>query len=374
MKSIATACCVGALVASFGATAHAETNPFDPQFEQTVAEVPWSSSWIPSATAPVRLQLQAVARQDVRIDMSGDANFDSSTEELGFRGVPDGGTIHNRLEVDVTAVLHVSFLGSNTQSDVGTWTIEREVEADFTPYLLLGNTDAPVILSDDVAGATLADVPIEVGPATGRLVIDWRLAATEISFSGTRIDLYPEDSDEVLVSATTEHESVDLELGLEPGESISMEGIEVGRLGSRIALILEPRLDVTLGDLPVSIAPTELSLDLPVLDAETIEFDPVEMTWTAPEDPVEGTTGGVDPDEGDGSGSSGSTTTTSGDGSTSADSTGSSTDASSSSGSPMAGGVSEDGCGCTSSPRGSTPWALAVLLLMGVGTAMRRRS
>src|SRR5687767_12394200 len=144
MKRIAIAS-AGLSTLFFASTANAEPSegPFAPQLSQTVAEFPWESGYLPE-DGPVRVNLQATARQNIDVTMPGAAYYDWDNQGLIFRGEPEGGLFVNTVQAEITATVALDVLGLQGEVEVGIWDLEEQIEQQFTPYILAGNADAPI--------------------------------------------------------------------------------------------------------------------------------------------------------------------------------------------------------------------------------------
>src|SRR5690606_34600632 len=95
MKKIAIATAgLGTLLTAGTANAEPSQGPFSPELAATIAEFPWESGYMPSS-GPVRVNLQAVARQNIDVSMPGAAYYDWDHQGLIFRGEPEGGLFVN---------------------------------------------------------------------------------------------------------------------------------------------------------------------------------------------------------------------------------------------------------------------------------------
>ncbi|MEM6294140.1 MAG: MYXO-CTERM sorting domain-containing protein, partial [Myxococcota bacterium] len=308
MKTLAYTA-LGLLSLTVATEAHAESAqaPFEPTYEQTVAEFPWESAWLPNEDAAVRIQLTAAARQDLQIDMTGHADYDWDAQELIFRGDVDGGEIINIVDLDITANLHVGLLGSNVDSEIGLYNLNREVLAQFTPYLLDGNVDKPVELAQQIGPFNLVEAPFQISDSiSGVFVLDFVIDTPGVTFEGTRIDVDSSDSSvfENIATITTENGFAELAFEeAEPGGTHTVYGREHGLLNSELSVRLMPSVlvEIGAGDNPVevNIGPFDIGVEYPLVEDQEIVFDAIALDFDVPEAPEPETTGGDSSSGGD---------------------------------------------------------------------------
>lgn len=386
MKKLAiTAVGLTSLLASTTALAEDAQAPFNPSYEASVAEFPWESAWLPNEDAAVRIQLTAAARQDVTIDMLGDATYDWDAQELIFRGADSEGEFTNNVELDVTVNLHVGFLGSNIDSEIGVYQLERDVMESFTPYVLDGNADAPVDIAQVIGPFNLVDAPFTISDSiSGVFTLDFQIDTPGVSFQGTRIDVDTADGSvfENMGTVTTENTFMDLAFeDAEPGGSATVYGTEYGVLNSELSVRLMPAVTVFIGagDNPVevNIGPFDVAVEYPLVEDEEIEFDAIALDFDVPEapEPEGGDSSTGDEPAGDDS-SSGDEPESETEGPTGeTEGPTGETDAGDETGGPLTpagAGAETEGCGCqASSPTSGAAWSL--LSLFGLVAFRRRR-
>ena len=388
MKKLAiTAVGLTSLLASTTAQAEDAQAPFNPSYEANVAEFPWESAWLPNEDAAVRVQLTAAARQDVTIDMLGDANYDWDGQELIFRGAESEGEFTNTVDLDVTVNLHVGFLGSNIDSEIGVYKLEREVMESFTPYVLEGNADAPVEIAQVIGPFNLVNAPFTISDSiSGVFTLDFQIDTPGVSFQGTRIEVDTAEGSvfENMGTVTTENTFMDLAFeDAEPGGSTTVYGTEYGVLNSELSVRLMPAVTVYIGagDNPVevNIGPFDVAVEYPLVEDQEIEFDAIALNFDVPAAPEpEGgdSSSGGDPSESEseaGDSSSGDAPEPEPEDDT--DGSASDTDAGDETGGPLTpagAGAETEGCGCqASSPSQGAAWSL--LSLFGLVAFRRRR-
>ncbi|MEM7157230.1 MAG: MYXO-CTERM sorting domain-containing protein [Myxococcota bacterium] len=352
-----------------GIPAGTASDAFEPRHSQDLVgleDVDFDSGWLP-ADSPVQFRFYAHAADSIQIEMIGDGLYDWDTETLSFEGTEMGG--YFLLDVGLELQASVRFdLGPGIQweSDIlGPWDYAITSDAIFTPYLLPGHPESPVIINDQTDGVPVVSVPIipDIIVASGNLDVD---VAADITaeLSGTRIEV-SNDSDAAVVDASLVASPLMADAEADP---MMVEGVMVAQLGTAPVLIVRPHLVMSIIGQEFDIFGIDIPIPLPETDDEIV-FDPEMMLFDAPE-PVPGDdTGSLDEsgdggdegvDDGMGDGTMGGADEGGTEGETDADGS-------------SAGSIEElGGCGCNS--RGSTPLSGLALLLLALGLRRRRVS
>lgn len=362
-----------ALACILPTAARADERPFNPTIEWRPSEFPWESGYVP-ADGPLRVNLGAAVFHEVLIGMQGQAQYDWDATTLEYRGTADSGLFRNTLGAEITATIAVDALGFMQEFEVGVWDIAENAEADFTPYLLPGNPERPVVVAEMIGPFQLANEPFAVGPVTGTLTIDFAFDIPGISFEGNHIAL--DDAEGPGGAPIAGHEAEGEVVGAilpdaPPGElSISYATMH-GSFDSAAALHLYPTVEIDLGGVPFAIGPFDLVVDYPVISDAPVVFPELPLMFEVPAVPDTtgstggaDTSGGVDPTDG-ASVSAGdeSTTSTTSEGATTGDGV-----------DTVPADLGEDvgsGCGCRASRRAEfLPW----LVVLVAAPRRRRRS
>ena len=363
------------------ALAHAEVTDadFTPIHTQQLVgleDFTFDTDWFPM-DQPLQLRLIVHGGNSVAIEMPGAGNYDWNAGTIHFSG--DSGAGHFGVDVGFTLDAKVRFdvLGIQWESDIiGPYDYAVISGANFTPYLLPGNPDRPVIIDDETDPVTLVSVPItpDVVVAAGNLDIDIYVIV-EASLAGQSIAASTVEPAPQLVVVTAEGEAVPLAAGPGPEpDPLIVGGTLVCALSTAPTVVLKPTLVMEILGQDFEIADIEIPIALPPFD-DAIRFDTITMNFPRPPaTPGSGEGDGTGDSHG-GEGSDSDTPTTGEDtaGEASAsDASGISSISSISdgggSGNIDTSGTSDDGgCGCDLQGRTSTP--LLALLLLG----LRRR-
>jgi MYXO-CTERM domain-containing protein len=367
---------LAATLVATDAQAETATAPFAPELTERVAEFPWDSGYVP-ATGPLRIKLEALARQDVTIEMDGDAAYDWESNALSFHGHTGAGNFANELGAEITATIAIDVFGFQTEFEVGIWEIAREVNDTFTPYVLAGNIDHPITLAQLIGPYNLVNQPFSVGPATGTLVIDWQLDVPGMTFRGTRIDIANDDSAPPVASVVEEHQEVSVTLpNAEPGGVARTWGTQYGAFDSEVALHVMPLVNLEIYGIPFTIGPFDMKIAYPHITDRELAFEQLPIDLGVPLAPPE--------DDDDGGGDSGDDGDSDSDGDDDDDDDGDdrepdpdgdsdgSGDAGDSDGDSGGAAESSGGCGCTTGSD-PVPNALASGLLGLALVSLRRR-
>ena len=334
------------------------------------------SGWQPPGSN-IQVRFETHADDDILIEMPGDAVFDWDTGEVHFVGDEDGGVFDVDIGVALDARFRFDLLGQDFESSfIGPYDLGIFREASFTPYLLPGNDDRPLLVDDETTPIEVFNYAIvDALIASGNFFVD---ASFDIDMELTceRIDVTDPDGLE-MGSIVAEFEAAGV--ADEAAELVDLRASLHCTLLSDIELILYPGVELQIGFEEFQLVPFELRV--PLLDDRTdpIDFAPLPIVFDMPpEEMPEETTGGESSGGEDGGDSSGVETSggddsasDSGSGSETGDSdTGLDSGETSSGGDTDGGGAVDgaDGCGCTSGG-GNGAWALFGLLAFG----LRRR-
>ncbi len=365
------------------AVASAETLEVD-RFEPTydfellgLQGIDTDTGWQPSGSA-IQVRFLTHADDDVAIEMPGDAVFDWDTGQVHFVGDEDGGAF----DVDIGVLLEGRFrfdlVGQQFESSlIGPYELGIFREATFTPYLLPGNDDRPVVLDDvttpvEVFNYAIVDLLIASGNffVDASFDIEMTLACDRIDVEGGSAQVGTIQAEfEVLTIADPEEDPVERLASLHC------------TMHSDLDLLLYPGVELQIAFQEFQLAPFELRVPLVEDQTDAVDFESLPIVFdTPPEQDPTGTTGevgdssGADADSSGGAGHSGSGSE-SGDGFGTSRMTGdlpeTETDTDTDTEGGGAGADSAAGCGCTS---GSDPGAALFLLgLLAIGPTRRDR-
>lgn len=345
--------------------ADADFTPIHTQQLVGLEDFTFDTDWFPM-DQPLQLRLIVHGGNSVAIEMPGDGTYDWGAGTIHFTGDAGAGRFGVDVGFTLDAKVRFDVLGIQWESDIiGPYDYAVISEDDFTPYLLPGNPDRPVVIDDETDPVTLVSVPItpDVVVAAGNLDIDVYVIV-EASLAGQSIEASTIEPAPQLVVVTAEGEAVLLASGPGPDpDPLVVGGTLVCALTTAPTIVLKPTLVMEILGKKFEIANIEIPIALPPFD-DAIRFDTITMNFPRPP---------ATPDDGEGDGtgdshgysSSDSDTPTSGDDSTSNTSNTSIT--SGDSGSDTAGTSDDGGCGCDL--QGPAPAPLLALLLLG----LRRR-
>jgi MYXO-CTERM domain-containing protein len=346
-----------------------EPADFSPTYEQQLLgfeDAGVDTGWIP-ANSPVQLRLFVDAANTVTIDLPGTAYYDWRTEELRFEGEPTAGFFEYDLGLEIVASVKVDVSLAQWESDLlGPYDWGVQAAEMFTPYLLEGNPERPVTLTDKSGALDLVSIPLvpDILILSGNLDISL-FVDIEASLHCNRIEvLGPSGETNVFM---LEGES----LWIDPGEGpdpLLLPATAYCQLKTQPTVIINPHLVVTVLFDEYDIAGIDIPVDLPVVDEE-IAFETIELSFPFWEEPEPGD-GDGDPagEEDGGSGEDGGTGETGGETET---------------GDAGIGGLRDDGCNCSTSSTDSSTWQslggtlLGLFALLGlrrrrVGSGQRR--
>jgi MYXO-CTERM domain-containing protein len=285
-----------------------EPADFSPTYEQQLLgfeDAGVDTGWIP-ANSPVQLRLFADAANTVTIDLPGTAYYDWRTEELRFEGEPTAGFFEYDLGLEIVASVKVDVSLAQWESDLlGPYDWGVQAAEMFTPYLLEGNPERPVTLTDKSGALDLVSIPLvpDILILSGNLDISL-FVDIEASLHCNRIEvLGPSGETNVFM---LEGES----LWIDPGEGpdpLLLPATAYCQLKTQPTVIINPHLVVTVLFDEYDIAGIDIPVDLPVVDEE-IAFETIELSFPFWEEPEPGD-GDGDPagEEDGGSGEDGGT-------------------------------------------------------------------
>jgi MYXO-CTERM domain-containing protein len=335
-----------------------ESADFSPSYEQQLLgfeDAGVDTGWIP-ANSPVQLRLLASAANTVTIELPGTAYYDWRTEELRFEGDAAAGLFEYDVGLEIIASVKVDVGLVQWESDLlGPYDWGVQAAEMFTPYLLEGNPERPVTLSDKSGELDLVSIPLvpDIVVLSGNLDIAL-FVDIEASLQCNRIEvLDPSGETSVFVF---EGES----LWIDPGEGpdpLVLPATAHCQLQTQPTLIIHPHLVVTVLLDEFDIAGIDIPVDLPVVDEE-IAFETIELSFPFWEPPEPGD-GDGDPAEGGESGEDGGT-----------DETDRGTDETGGAG---LGGIGDDGCNCSTNQSSSWPGLGGTLLGLVALLGLRRR-
>lgn len=364
---------LGAFVLFVPVVASAETlevDRFEPVHELELLGlqgIDTDTGWQPSGSN-IQVRFLTHADDDILIEMPGDAVFDWDTGEAHFVGDEEGGVF----DVDVGVLLDGRFrfdlLGYQHESSlIGPYELGIFREAMFTPYLLPGNDDRPVMVDDvttpvEVFNYAIVDLVIASGNffVDASFDIEMELACERIDVQGSSILLGSIEAEfDALAIADPEEDLVERDASLHC------------TLHSDLDLLLYPGVELQIAFQEFQLAPFELRIPLLQDQTDGVDFGPLPIVFDMP--PEEAPTGSTG-EAGDSSGGDGGSSESGGGGegnSASGSDSGDGFDSSSTSGDATeadtdtdgGGGAADsgEGCGCTS---GSDPGAMLFLFAL----------
>lgn len=338
------------------------TDRFEPRLQRDLVgfqDVDFDSDWFPMGS-PVQLRFYAHAADSIEIEMLGDGLYDWSAETIAFEGDPMGGRFLLDVGLQLEASVRFDVAGIQWESDIlGPWDYAITSEAYYTPYLLPGNPERPVVIDDHTDGVNVASVPIvpDIIIASGNLDVSVAADVTA-SLAGLRIEATTPDD-----AAIVDAEGVPSPLTPTPGaDPLMVDGVLVASMQTAPVLIVRPHLVMSILGQDFEIFGIDIPIALPETDEELV-FDPEPMLFDAPEPPPAADTGVDESGEG---GAEGATSDASA-GSTSEATAGTETDTDTSGAAGF--GEELEGCGC----RGGAPHRGHMLLLGLAVLGLRRR-
>lgn len=337
-----------------------ERDDFDPRLQRDLVgldDVDFDSGWVP-ADSPVQLRFYAHVADSVVVEMLGDGVYDWDAEEIAFFGDEGGGHFSIDVGMNLQASVRFDVAGITWESDIlGPWDYAITSDAYFTPYLLPGHPERPVVIEDQTDAAPVASVPIvpDIVLVSGNLDVSVAADITA-SLSGLRIEA-GHASDQAIVDASQVPSPLSPDPGVDP---MAVDGVMVMQLQTAPVLTIRPHLVMSILGTDYEIFGVDIPVALPQTD-DQLGFDPETMLFDAPapapSDDESGEGGGTGLDDAGVADSSGTGSGGTGD-----------TDG----GSPECCEDTGSGCGCRS--RGPAPASgLGALLLVLLGVRRRRR-
>ncbi len=336
------------------------------------------TGWQPSGSN-IQVRFETHADDNILIEMPGDAVFDWDTGEVHFVGDEDAGVFDLDVGVLLDARFRFDLLGQDFESSfIGPYDLGIFQEASYTPYLLPGNDDRPLLVDDETTPIEVFNYAIvDALIASGNFFVD---AGFDIDTELTceRIDITDADGVEA-GSVLAEFEA--LSAAGRDAEIVELFASLHCTLLSDIELILYPGVELEIAFQEFQLVPFELRI--PLLDDRTdaISFEPLPIVFDMPPMDMPGESTGAASSGGDGSGGNESGSSES-DGESGGDSastglpdsgpSSTSTGLAGDTDTDSAGGMSDsaDGCGCTSGRPDRVGAALFLILLL----SLRRRS
>lgn len=324
----------------------------------------YDTDWFPM-NAPLQLRLIVHGGNSVEIAMPGEGRYDWAAETIQFEGDPGAGRLGVDIGFTLDALVRFDVLGLQWESDIiGPYDYAVIAEDSFTPYLLPGNPERPLVIDDQTDPVTLVSVPVtpDIIVASGHLDIDIYVIV-EASLEGTAIEAVTSDPEIQLVTVVAEGEAVPLAAGPGPApDPLQVDGTLICNLATAPTVVFKPTLVMTILGQDFEVADIEIPVAIPPFD-DQVRFAPIAMSFPrpppAPGVDSEGDSHGYSSSDSDTPTSSDTATATAGDSSSGGDSLGG-----------EAGGAQpgeDDGCGCNT--RGPGPAGLLLLALLG----LRRR-
>ena len=359
-----------ALLAPGVAAAEVGVADFAPTHTQQLVgldDFTFDTDWFPM-DQPVQLRLIVHGGNSVQIDMPGAGLYDWGLGALHFEGETDAGRFGVDVGFTLDARVRFDVFGLQWESDIiGPYDYAVISEDSFTPYLLPGNPERPLLIADQTDPVTLVSVPItpDIVVAAGNLDIDVFIIV-EASLAGQAIEASAADpQQQVLV--TGEGEAVPFLAGPGPlPDPLIVDGILVCDLATAPTVVLRPTLVMKILGKKFEIANIEIPIALPPFD-DTIRLDAVTMSFERPAPPPDPETTGTSEGDSHGNSSSDTDTPTTSDTSTSdtrddSSSSDAASDTASDADGDTAGAATPDGCACDLETRSPAP-LLALLLL-----------
>lgn len=361
-----TALALGVL-AHGGLEAQVATDRFEPAMQQDLVglqDVTIDTGWFPAGSA-VQLRLFVHAADSIVIEMPGDADYDWTQQAIDFIGDPDVGLFAIDIGAQVEACVRFDVAGLTWESEIlGPFDYAITSQATFSPYLLPGDPERPLLIEDATDGVTVASVPIvpDIVIASGGLDID---VAAEISASlqSARIEVLTAESN----AAVLDMEGVAAALEPDPGpEALAAEGTLFADLQTAPTIIVRPHLVMSIAGQDFEIFGIDVPVALPPID-DTIAFAPEPLVFERPLAPPGAGSDSGDGDGGDGTGDDGDAETSAATGDDGLLDGSGTSDGDDTSGGEIAG--DESGCGCrsTRAPAGG------LAFLFGLLPMLRRR-
>jgi hypothetical protein len=142
-----------------GIEATTATDRFEPEMHQDLVgleDVTVDTGWFP-ADSPVQLRLFVHAADSIVIEMPGDARYDWALEAIDVVGDPDAGLFAIDIGAQVEACVRFDVAGLTWESEIlGPFDYAITSQATFSPYLLPGDPERPLLIEDATDGVTVA--------------------------------------------------------------------------------------------------------------------------------------------------------------------------------------------------------------------------
>ena len=258
----------------------------------------FDTGWLP-AGSPIQVRMIAHAGNTVSVSMDGDALFSWEESAFSVEGAADGGEFTIDAGLDVQAQVRFDIAGYEWDGDLMDPFLYGIFESVvFTPYLLPGHPERPVVIDADLPRETLADVPIGVDlvVASGQLHIEIG-GHVHAELVGDSMTLDAFDQGEAVL---TEYGG-QAPLAADPLLDLEGEATLAASLAIDITFLLYPSVVLTILGTDYTLAEFEVPVDAPPYD-ETWIFDPVPVAFAAPPPPEAGDDddAGVQGDAGEG--------------------------------------------------------------------------
>jgi len=331
-KLIAPVC--SSLLFATSASAATESAPYFTERAEQVLEFEdfdYDSGWQPPSAA-IQVRLTAHGGNTVYVGMDGDGFYDWNAQTISFDGLAGGGDFDVDLGIDIQSQVRFDILGYQWQGDLMdpiTYGIFEAIV--FDPYLLPGDPYRPGVLEATIPAETVLNVPlgIDLIVASGSFRLD------------IGADVYAElEGNSITVESETESAIVDawdlaVSLGADPTSPLDVWATLEAYLYFEVTLLVYPSVVLTVLGSNYTLGQLELPIDTPPID-DTWVFDPVELTFAAPDDSNPGQTQG-----GNGDGETNATTFSN--------------------------------CSCSEISASAEPGTLGLALLLALGLGQRRR-
>lgn len=350
--------------------------PFAPTFEQKLVgldDFTYDSDWFPM-DAPLQLRLIVHAGNSVKVSMPGVAHYDWDPQAIAFEGTPMAGELAFDVGLELDAKVRFDVAGIKWESDIiGPYDYAVISANPFTPYLLPGNPERPVMVMDETDPVTFVSVDIipDILIAHGHLDIDVFIIITG-SLACTAIEATVDDPAPDFAAVLEELAAAALNAGPGPLPSpLVVDGKVICDLATAPTIVLNPVLIMEILGKEYEVAGIEVPVDIPPF-VDQVQVGPETMLFDRPPPPA-GTTGTSGGESESGGDTDGGTASATGGADTAATDGSAGDSATTGLGSATGGfgGPGEEGCNCRSdAPTGpASAFALALLAL----TPRRRR-
>lgn len=355
------------LVAALGLPSAAEadeTDRFEPATELNLLGLGGASlatGWVP-AQGPIQVSFELHVGDTVRAEMLGEARYDWDAQTLSFVGDEGGGLFAVDVGVLLDARVRFDLLGMQYESElIGPYDLLVDGGTLFDPYLLPGNASRPALIDVATEPTEVYTYPlIDVLIASGELVVDAAFDV-QIELSCASIEAAPDDGDPAWIV----EELAAVPISAPSGDGLRLDATLRCTTVSTVTVLLYPSVQIMLGLQEFELSPFVLPVPVLVDDEAPLDFDPVALTFAAPEPAKpddsggegggEGSSGALDASGGMDTGLSAESTIGEGSGDTTGDDTGAASDA---------------GCSCRSQ---QSPLSLGFLVMLLAGWRRRDR-